>query len=399
LDAYVYSVAEITRQIKLLLEESFPLLWVEGEISNFRPHHSGHLYFTLKDDEAQLSGVMWRSRAESLAFDLSDGLKVRVYGNIRVYEKSGRYQIDCLAIQPAGLGDLQVRFEKLKQQLLSEGLFETAHKKPIPQFPRIIGIVSSPTGAAIHDIFSVIGRRAPSVEIIFRGVKVQGDGAAGEIADAIEMFNRFGGADVLIVGRGGGSLEDLWAFNEEIVARAIYNSKIPVVSAVGHEIDFTIADFTADLRAPTPSAAAELVVPDEQQLREKLLDAADGMAEILNNQIAQQRQRLSEISRGYAFRAAEDRVRQYAQHLDELIHRAGMLSTNYLLAKGDQIRNLSRHLNSVSPDQILQRGYALLFKKGDLVKSVLRVGIDDQLEVRLHDGRIETNVTGVRHES
>lgn len=246
----VLTVTELTKQIKLSLETSFSRIWVQGEISNFKQHTSGHLYFTLKDEGAQLSAVMWRSRVPYLTFPVEDGMKVIARGSITVYPPRGNYQIDIEQMQPVGLGELQVALERLKQKLAKEGLFDSAHKKPIPEFPECIGIITSETGAALQDIRSVLSRRHPSVGVILIPVHVQGVGAAEEIADAIGRMNRYGNVDVLIVGRGGGSLEDLWAFNEEIVARAIYASKIPIISAVGHEIDFSIADFVADLRVP-----------------------------------------------------------------------------------------------------------------------------------------------------
>ena len=262
----VYTVSSLTRHIKELLETAFPPLWVIGEISNFKPHYSGHLYFTLKDSDSQISCVMWRSRAETTSVTLLDGLKVRIFGNIRVYERGGRYQLDAYKIEEAGVGDLQARFEELKKMLFEEGLFDEKFKKPIPPYPTRVGVITSTTGAAVRDILSVFRRRSPSIEIILRGVKVQGNGAAEEIARAIRLLNSYGNIDLLIVGRGGGSLEDLWAFNEEIVARAIFDSKIPVISAVGHEIDFTIADMVSDYRAPTPSAAAELGAPADSEI-------------------------------------------------------------------------------------------------------------------------------------
>src|SRR5450830_1303089 len=256
----ILSVTEITHRIKGVLEMGFSEVWVQGEISNCKNHSSGHLYFTLKDGSASLSAVMWRSRVAQLLFRPNDGMKVIVWGNITVYEPRGNYQIDCLQIQPVGIGELQLAFDRLKQKLSAEGLFDEAHKKPLPEYPEKIGIVTSPTGAAIQDMLNILARRFPALEVIVAPVKVQGIGAAEEIAEAIQDLNSLSDIDVIIVGRGGGSLEDLWAFNEEVVARAIYSSRIPIVSAVGHEIDFSISDFVADLRAPTPSAAAELVV-------------------------------------------------------------------------------------------------------------------------------------------
>ncbi len=253
MDRHIYTVSSLTHEIKMLLETSFPRLWVEGEISNYKAHSSGHIYFTLKDENAQIRCAMWRFKAGELLFRLEDGLKVIVEADIQVYEKSGNYQLIVQQLQPAGIGALQLAFEQLKQRLRAEGLFDEAHKKPLPTFPERVGVITSPTGAAIRDIISVVHRRFPAVQLILYPVRVQGEGAAEEIVHAIKDFNEFKEVDVLIVGRGGGSLEDLWAFNEEKVARAIYASRIPVVSAVGHEVDFSISDFVADRRAATPT--------------------------------------------------------------------------------------------------------------------------------------------------
>lgn len=250
------SVTDATRMIKTLLETTLPMMWIEGEISNFTHHSSGHMYFSLKDPTSQISCVMWKGRNRSMHFRPQDGMKVLVNGRVTVYERRGNYQLDVWQMLPGGVGALQQAFEQLKIRLSEEGLFDEKYKRPLPKYPRRIGIVTSPTGAAIRDLHSVLSRRWPSAELILRPALVQGTGAAEDIARAIEEFNEYGEVDVLIVGRGGGSLEDLWAFNEEVVARAIFHSKLPIISAVGHEIDFTIADFVADLRAATPSAAA-----------------------------------------------------------------------------------------------------------------------------------------------
>ena len=262
----ILSVSQLNHEIKTLLESTIPVLWIEGEISNLKLHSSGHIYFSLKDKESQISAVMWRSRSAQLFFTPQDGMKVHAFGKINVFHKRGYYQFDIIKLQPAGIGELQLAYEQLKQRLQEEGIFDEEHKRQIPEFPERIGIVTSPTGAAIQDLLNILNRRFPGLEIVLGPVKVQGEGAAQEIADAVDNFNKFGKADLLIVGRGGGSLEDLWAFNEEIVARSIFRSKIPVISAVGHEVDFTISDFVSDLRAPTPSAAAELAVPDRIDL-------------------------------------------------------------------------------------------------------------------------------------
>ena len=266
----VYSVSELTQRLKGLLETQFPDVWVAGEISNLRPATSGHLYFTLKDSNAQLRAVCFRSQARYLKFKPRDGVSVIARGRLSVYEARGEYQLLVELLEPAGLGALQLAFEQLKAKLAAEGLFDTARKKPLPVLPRTVGIVTSPSGAVIRDILRVLRRRYRNMNALLYPVRVQGEGAAQEIVQAIEHLNRRGGVDVMILARGGGSLEDLWAFNEEDVARAIAASRIPIISGVGHESDFTIADFVADLRAPTPSAAAELVVHRKQDFQAEL---------------------------------------------------------------------------------------------------------------------------------
>jgi exodeoxyribonuclease VII large subunit len=336
-DETVYTVSEITRQIRRSLEEEFPLVRVEGEVSNFTAHSSGHLYFSLKDEGAQLRCVMFRSRRRRMIGPLpSNGMAVRALGQITVYERSGQYQLSVIELRPAGIGALARAFEELKHRLAEEGLFDAVHKQPIPKFPGRIGVVTSPTGAAVRDIIRIIGRRFPLARLILAPVQVQGEGAAREIALAIERMNRHRLADVLIVGRGGGSMEDLWAFNEEVVARAIFSSAIPVISAVGHEIDFTIADFVADLRAPTPSAAAELVVPDRQELagviagaRQRLLSAAAG-------RIGRQRERVVTLVRSYGLRRPADLIAGRMQRLDELERRLQLASERHVALRKRQ---------------------------------------------------------------
>ena len=322
----VLTVSELTRKIRSLLEDGFPSVWVEGEVSDLRVPSSGHMYFTLKDANAQLAAVLFRNAAAGMHFKLKDGLRVLAFGDISVYEKSGQYQIVVRQLVPKGIGELQLAFERLKQQLAREGLFDAARKKPIPVLPQCIGLVTSPTGAAIRDFLKVIGRRFPNMHIIIHPVRVQGDGAAQEIANAIDQFNALRAAgvlapDVLVVTRGGGSLEDLWAFNEEVVARALARSKIPTISAVGHEIDFTIADFVADLRAPTPSAAAELVVKAKEEFGALLREHQKRLEKDLRLRIGEARQRLMQLATSYVFRQPAELTRQYQQQVDDLRHR------------------------------------------------------------------------------
>ena len=388
----VMTITELTRQIKFSLESSFPRVWVEGEISNFKQHTSGHLYFTLKDEGAQLSALMWRSRVANLTFQPEDGMKVIVRGSITVYPPRGNYQLDADQIQPLGLGELQQAFERLKRKLDAEGLFDTDHKKPIPEFPERIGIITSETGAALQDIRSVLSRRHPSVVLILAPVRVQGAGAAEEIADAIKFMNQISGIDVLIVGRGGGSLEDLWAFNEESVARAIYASKIPIISAVGHEIDFSIADFTADMRAPTPSAAAELVVRDRSELLEDIGNMCYTMHGALDNQMSGLRERTLSLVTSYSFNRPKDLVREFSQRLDELERGLGISFTHAAQIVGQTYSSLRLQLQALSPGGVLKRGYAIVRKEGRIVSSADLLGINDVADIQFHDGTVGVKV-------
>jgi exodeoxyribonuclease VII large subunit len=388
----VFTITELTRQIKFSLESKFPRVWVEGEISNFKQHTSGHLYFTLKDEGAQLSTVMWRSRVPNLTFQPADGMKVIARGSITVYPPRGNYQLDADQIQPLGQGELQIAFERLKQKLDAEGLFDADHKKPIPEFPERIGIVTSETGAALQDIRSVLSRRQPSVELVLIPVRVQGAGAAEEIANAIGAMNQYGGIDVLIVGRGGGSIEDLWAFNEEIVARAIYASKIPVISAVGHEIDFSIADFVADLRAPTPSAAAELVVHDRIELLEDIGNLCYTMRSALDNQLSGIRERTASLVTSYSFNRPKDLIREFSQHMDELERSLEISLAHAAQSVHQNYDSLQRQLQALNPHGVLKRGYAIIRKEGRIVS---RAGIlvpGDDAEIQFHDGTVGVKV-------
>jgi len=314
----VWKVSELTDQIRDLLEAAFLDIWVEGEVSNFRAAQSGHLYFTLKDARAQIRCVCFRDQVRGLKFRPEDGLHVTVRGSVSVYDVRGEYQIYVSHIEPVGLGALQLAFEQLKKRLQEEGLFAESRKKPLPVLPRCIGIVTSPTGAAIRDILRVLKRRFPNAHVRLYPVKVQGDGAAKEVAAALNYFNRAKFADVLIVARGGGSLEDLWAFNEEVVARAIVASEIPVITGVGHESDFTIADFVADLRAPTPSAAAELVVRSRQEFERHIAEHQRHMVQQMRYWFSQRRHRVRDLQTHRGFRQMEVLIRRRRQEVDDL---------------------------------------------------------------------------------
>jgi exodeoxyribonuclease VII large subunit len=388
----IQTVSDITRQIKQSLETSFPRIWIQGEISNFKQHTSGHLYFTLKDEGAQISGVMWRSRVANLTIVPEDGMKVIARGSITVYPPRGNYQIDCDQIQPIGIGELQLAFERLKKKLAAEGLFEPEHKKPIPEYPERIGIVTSETGAALQDIRSVLGRRFPSVEVILVPVRVQGVGAVEEIAEAIKDLNRYGNVDVMIVGRGGGSLEDLWAFNEEIVARAIYDSRIPVISAVGHEIDFSIADFVADLRAATPSAAAEMVVKDRSELIEILRNMWYTINRNIEDKVSSLRDSIVGIMTSYAFNRPMDLLRESSQRVDELERGLQVASSHILQLAGRNHLALGQRLEALSPKAVLMRGYTIVRKEGEIVVSSNDLNKGDVATVQFHDGTVTTRV-------
>jgi len=391
---HIFSVSELTTEVKLLLETTIPIVWLEGEISNLTFHSSGHLYFSLKDRDAQMSAVMWRSRNASLFFTPQDGMKVLALGRVTVYQKRGVYQFDVIKLQPAGVGELQLAFEQLKQKLMAEGLFDAEKKKPLPPFPERIGIVTSPTGAAIQDMLTILNRRMPGIEIILMPVRVQGEGAAEEIAAAIDDFNAFGQVEMLIVGRGGGSLEDLWAFNEEVVARAIYRSKIPVISAVGHEVDFSISDFVADLRAPTPSAAAELATPDLEELSDRIQIFRRQLVELSLGRIQFERDRLDRLIKSYSFRRVPDLVRQKQQRVDELHHALQVTMEHRLARLRNRVDGLVRRLASLAPDAILKRGYSVCYRAADgcIITDASGVQPRDKITVQVHRGKINAEV-------
>jgi len=318
--AKVLTVAELTRSIRSLLETRFRAVWVQGEISNYKKHPSGHQYFTLKDQRAAIACVIFRDTLPPFPSPLADGMQVQVYGNVTVFEARGQYQLSVQILQSRGLGILQAKFEALKRKLEAEGLFEISRKRPLPKFPQRVGIITSPTGAAIQDMLNILHRRAPGVQVLINPVRVQGIGAALEIATAIRELNlpneSWKPLDVIVLARGGGSIEDLLEFNEEIVARAIFHSAVPVVSAVGHEVDFTIADFVADLRAPTPSAAAELIVPDAREIERRMSELRNCLDKCLANFLLRARNRLSPVSEKTLFRELSRRLREAQQQLD-----------------------------------------------------------------------------------
>lgn len=392
MDQKIYTVSALTHQVKEVLEMSLPRLWVEGEISNLKFHSSGHIYFTLKDENAQINCAMWRSRSNQLLFRPEDGMKILVEGEVQVYEKGGTYQLIIFQMQPAGVGELQLAFEELKQKLFAEGLFDEQYKKPLPAYPEKIGIVTSPTGAAIRDIVSVAVRRFPGIQLILYPVRVQGEGAAAEIADAIRTMNEYGSVDVLIVGRGGGSLEDLWAFNDEVVARAIFESKIPVVSAVGHEVDYSIADFVADQRAPTPSSAVEMVVKDRLELSGVVNYYQERQGNALKRMIHDYLERISLYRGSYAFRKPQDFVFQKMQRIDDLQKLISISADHLIKMKEQDTQRFEKHLNALNPIAILNRGYSICYKGNKVVKDVKQIHETEMVNVKLSRGEFFSRV-------
>jgi exodeoxyribonuclease VII large subunit len=397
----VYTVTQITQKIKLILDTNFPGVWVEGEVSNFRQPTSGHIYFTLKDNFSQLRAVIFKNINMGLRFELRDGLSVICFGKVSVYQRDGLYQLYVERIEPKGIGALQLAFQQLKERLAKEGLFDLAHKRPIPFLPKRIGIITSPTGAVIRDMLNIIDRRFKDVEIIINPVRVQGEGAAEDIAQAIKELNLLGDIDTIILARGGGSLEDLWEFNEEIVARAIYNSKIPIISAVGHEIDWTISDFVADLRAPTPSVAAEMVLPKKEDLAGRIDQFLIRLKNTLLNKITFLRRHLNALKESYYLQAPKDLILQYQQRVDDLIRRLTTQIVYNLELQGSDLKSKIGKLEALSPLNILSRGYSITLKlpKRLIIKDVKVLKEADKVETKLWKGSFISKVESVSEDA
>lgn len=402
-EAECLTVSEVTRIIKSLIEETPTLsdLLIKGEVSNFKHHSSGHMYFTLKDSKSRLRCVMFRSYSSQVGFRPEDGLTVIVRGSAGVYEASGDYQLYVREMYPAGQGALFLAFEQLKKKLEAEGLFQEERKRALPFLPQTVGVVTSPTGAAIRDIISVLHRRNPGVDILLAPCLVQGEGGPASVAAAIELMNRANLADVLIVGRGGGSLEELWTFNDEMVARAIAASAIPVVSAVGHETDFTIADFVADRRAPTPSAAAELVVPERAALARETGERYLRLSQALQRLVNGWRDRLQLLSASPVLVRPSDRLYQLRQQVDELARLAETSLGQTLSSEKASLQTAVAKLDSLSPLATLARGYSIcqLAKTGDVVRSVSQVRPGTRLLVQVGDGTFGCRAEGTNTRS
>lgn len=392
----ILSVSQINTYLKSIIEDDINLrnIYISGEISNFTNHYrTGHLYFTLKDDKGAIKAVMFRQSASRLRFIPENGMQVLIRGSVGVYESGGVYQIYCDDMIPEGLGELTIAYEQLKAKLEDMGLFRTEHKKPIPEMPKKVGVITSPTGAALQDILSVLERRFPLAEVVFEGVQVQGDSAAPQIAAAIDKFSALRAADVLIVGRGGGSIEDLWAFNEEIVAMAIYNCDIPVISAVGHETDFTIADFVADLRAPTPSAAAELAVPDYRELLFSIDKTLDSLDDGINRAVDRYAVRLLQFKNVLSGHSPEKTVILYSQLLSACEEKIRLTIKNKIDFYENALLHYSGKLEAISPLKVLLRGYAIVEDENGLtVKSSGEIASGSKIKVKMHDGDIHCTV-------
>lgn len=385
MDDMILTVGELTSQIKMLLEEEFDSFKIVGEISNFKAHVSGHWYFTLKDSSAQISCTMWRGVNNYVFFTPQDGMKVIIKGKLTVYPPRGSYQINVRSMQPAGEGELQAAFERLKKKLRAEGLFDEINKKAIPNFPQKIGIVTGVGTAALRDMISVAQRRYPAVELIVAGASVQGEAAAGEIVSAIKELNNRNDIDLIIVARGGGSLEDLWPFNEEIVARAVFESKIPIISGVGHEIDFTITDFVADLRAPTPSAAMELATPNKEEIFAFVNDFSYNIKLNILDKIKNYRSNINRIVNTYGFRNPLSKINNKVQFLDNLVYR---ISNNIEIKLSASKSNLSFYTKSIEAHNLeatLKRGFTLVKQNGKYVERAQNLKENKSFTIKFYD--------------
>ncbi len=387
-----WSVSELTQKIRGVLEPSFQSVWVQGEISNARPAASGHVYFSLKDAGASISAAIfgWGARGKKPGFELKDGLEVLCRGKLSVYPPRGGYQIIVEQIEPLGAGALQLAFEQLKLKLAAEGLFDPARKKELPVFPKKVAIVTSPTGAAVRDMLTVLKRRAPQIEVLIVPALVQGEEAAKHLIRGIEAMNRYQLADVIVLARGGGSIEDLWSFNDEALARAIARSNLPIVNAVGHEIDFTIADFVADRRAPTPSAAAEILSQGWFESREGLRNLWQRMVLWMRRDLQSRKRLLEQVSARVL--SPRDRLREQAQRCDDLRARLDRAVAVRLQQRRSKLESLMGRLDALSPLRVLQRGYSLASVRGEVLKSTRQVVAGDPLELRLSDGVIHAKV-------
>ncbi len=394
----IISVSQLNYYVKSLLDNDPHLssVFVTGEISNLTDHYrSGHIYFSLKDKNAVVRAVMFAGNARNLKFKPEEGMKVIALCRVSLYEVTGGYQIYVDDMQPDGIGSLTIAFEQLKKKLEEKGLFKLENKKPIPKFPKTVGVITSPTGAAVQDIRNILTRRFPSVDIVLCPVLVQGAGAPEQLINAVNLFNEYDCADVIIIGRGGGSIEDLWAFNDENLAYAIYASNIPVISAVGHETDFTICDFVSDLRAPTPSAAAELAVPDREELLAYYNSQRQYINSLIDNKLSFYNKKLSDIRTAMSVNSPEKRIGLLSSKLDNLSKRAQLSINDNFNLKSDSVKKLGAKLETLNPVSVLNRGYAIAQKDRKNINSVKELKIDDEIKLTLKDGTVKTKVVEI----
>ncbi len=395
-----YTISEINEGIAVLIESANPLVWVEGEISNWKPSSSGHCYFRMKDQDSQIPAVLWKTTAAQLTFKPQDGMAIMAIASIRVYQKGGYYQLDVHRIQPLGTGALHIAFEKLKRKLEQEGLFDLSFKKPLPQTVNTLGVITSKQGAAIRDIVKVISSRAPQTDIILIDVPVQGEKAAAEIANAIRTMNAYGNVDCMIVGRGGGSIEDLWAFNEEVVARAIFDSRIPVVSAVGHEIDFTIADFVADVRAPTPSAAAEMTLADSRENRHYFDMCTDRFIKTTQRYFSDIQMQYSRLISNRNFKVPFRMLIDLLQQHDENEIRCRRNLERILERAVSKFTSAGVKLHALSPLAVLSRGYSVVSDKdGKSIRDTKQLTIGSPVRVQFFKGKAVAEIVSIETET
>lgn len=399
-NAEIFSVTDLNEYIKNIFENNRTLasVTVRGEISNFVNHRSGHLYFSLKDADGQIRAVMFRSRAQMLKFMPESGMKVIVHGSVTVYPRDGSYQLYVSSMQPDGIGALYLAYEQMKIRLFEEGLFDEDHKLPIPRFPRRVGVITSPTGAAVRDIINVTGRRYPQAEIFLYPALVQGDGAEDSLIAALNYLDWSGLCDVIIIGRGGGSIEDLWAFNGERLARRIYDATTPIISAVGHETDFTICDFVADMRAPTPSAAAELAVPDKRELALRLDSLDERLCLALNRKVSRARERLDHLKDMTESFSLPGLISQRRESVMVSYDKVRLLIHSQLQRARDRLSLEAGKASALSPLSILSRGYSIAENESGIIKSVEEVNAGDDISLQLSDGVVKTKVTEIKKE-
>lgn len=396
----VLTVSQVNEYIRAVIsnDDVLSMIVVRGEISNLTIHRSGHIYFTLKDEESVLKSVMFRSSASRVRFALKEGMNVIVYGRISVYAPTGQYQLYAEDIQPDGIGALYIAYEQIKERLTQEGLFDQSRKKSIPKIPQTVGIITSPTGAAIHDMINVMGRRFPLSKLLLYPALVQGDGAAQTLINGLAYFNQTDSCDVIIIGRGGGSMEDLWAFNDINLAYAIADSHIPVISAVGHESDFTICDFVADLRAPTPSAAAELAVPEALTVRAELLHKLTLTQNHLASKLTQERRRLEVLSNSRVLQSREALLDEYKMKINLLYDKLDANIERILSLKDKSFSVMAAQLNAISPLNTLSRGYAIVQNdNGDALSSICNLNTNDKISLLFADGKANATVTSIEH--